>query len=190
VDDQPMPRFVYYVAATLDGFIADQDDGIEWLTGYEGSSDVEGAVEIGPVMDAFIDSVGALAMGSSTYEWIREHVSAWPYGARPSWVFTTRGELPGIEGADLRFVTGEPGALACELAAAAGDAPFWVVGGGGLAASFAEAGLLDEVIVTVVPVVLGSGKPLFGRGLGHRLHLTRCRPFTTGMVELRYAVEA
>jgi dihydrofolate reductase len=183
-----VPRSVYYLAATLDGFIATEDDGIEWLTGYEGSSDVEGAVEIKPVMGGFIDSVTALAMGSATYEWVAENASAWPYEDKPTWVFTSRGELPAMEGANLRFVSGEVAALAGEMLEAAGDGPLWIVGGGDLAVQFAEAGLLDEVVVTVVPVALGRGKPLFGRPLGRRLTLTACQPFTTGMVELTYAV--
>jgi dihydrofolate reductase len=181
-------RVVYYLAATLDGFIADEDDGIEWLTGYEGSTDVEGATEIRPVMNEFIDGVGALAMGSRTYEWMRVHVPEWPYGDRPSWVFTSRGELAPIEGANVRFVSGDVAPLAEEMIAAAGESPFWIVGGGKLALRFAEAGLLNEVIVTVVPVAIGSGKPLFGRRLERTLRLTSCQPFTTGMVELRYAV--
>ncbi len=183
-----MPRVVYYLAATLDGFIADEDDGIEWLTAYEGGTDLEGAVEIKPVMGAFIDSVGALAMGSATYEWMREHASAWPYGDRPTWVFTSRGELPAMDGANLKFVSGEVAPRANEMLTAAGESPFWIVGGGDLAVQFADAGLLDEVIVTIVPVGLGAGKPLFGRPLGRSLKLTGARPFTTGMVELTYAV--
>lgn len=140
-------------------------------------------------MDGFIESVGALAMGSVTYEWLTRHSSAWPYGDRPTWVFTSRGKLPVVDGANLRFVSGEVEPIAEEILASAAGAPFWIVGGGGLAAQFADAGRLDEVMVTVVPVVLGSGKPLFGRPLGRALRLTGVRPFTTGMVELTYAVQ-
>ena len=183
-----MARVVYWLASTLDGYIADDDDGLEWLTSYDVGTDVDGAAESRPVMAEFIDSVGALAMGSTTYEWVRENASGWPYGDKPTWVFTSRGELPAMEGANLRFVSGDIAPLADELLASAGDGPLWVVGGGDLAVQFAEAGLLDEVVVTVVPAALGSGRPLFGRPLPRTLKLTGCRPFTTGMVELSYAV--
>lgn len=181
-------RFVYYLAATLDGFIADDDDGLEWLTGYEGEAGMEASADVGEAMRAFDDSVGALAMGSATYEWLGRHISEWPYGDRPTYVFTNRGELEPIGEANLRFVSGDPAPLADELRESAGDRDFWIVGGGELTVQFAQAGMLDEVIVTVVPTALGSGKPLFGRPLGRRLTLTGCRPFTTGMVELTYAV--
>ena len=75
------------------------------------------------------------------------------------------------------------------MIAAAGDRDLWVVGGGNVASQFADAGLLDEVLVTVVPVVLGEGKPLFDRRLpGGPIQLTGTRAFSTGMVELRYAI--
>ena len=183
-----MPRTVYYLAATLDGFIADEDDGLEWLTGFDGATDVETGTEVRAAMNAFDESHGALAMGSATYEWILGHASEWPYAGKPTWVFTSRDELEIPDGADVRFVSGEVGPLVGEMIAAAGERDLWVVGGGALAADFARAGRLDEIIVTVVPVVLGSGKPLFGGPLERTLHLTGCRPFTNGMVELRYAV--
>jgi dihydrofolate reductase len=180
--------FVYYLAATLDGFIADEDDGLEWLTGYQGEAAMDATADVREAMHGFDESVGALAMGSATYEWMARHVTDWPYGDRPTYVFTSRGELDPIDGANLRWASGDPAPLAGELRDAAGERDFWIVGGGELAIAFAEADLLDRVVVTVVPVVLGSGKPLFGRPLGHRLTLTGCRPFTTGMVELTYSV--
>ena len=74
-----------------------------------------------------------------------------------------------------------------EMIAAAGERNLWVVGGGNVASQFADAGLLDEVLVTVVPVVLGDGKPLFDRRLpGGPLQLTGTRVFDSGMVELCY----
>ena len=114
------------------------------------------------------------------------HASAWPYGDRPTWVFTSRGELPAMEGANLKFVSGEVAPRANEMLTAAGESPFWIVGGGDLAVQFADAGLLDEVIVTIVPVGLGGGKPLFGRPLGRSLKLTGARVHHRhGRVDLR-----
>ena len=76
-----------------------------------------------------------------------------------------------------------------EMMAAAGDRKLWVVGGGNVASQFADAGLLDDVWVTVVPVVLGTGKPLFDRRLpGAPMRLTAALPRASGMIELRYEI--
>ncbi|HEX6115853.1 MAG TPA: dihydrofolate reductase family protein [Solirubrobacterales bacterium] len=186
-------RVQYYAAQTLDGFIAELDDGLDWLLGYEGSYSGEGPIEPGPMSgggsyERFYDGVGALVSGSATYEFILEHegASKWPYPGKPYRVLSSR-DLPVPEGADVRVGPGDAAEVHAELAAAAGERNIWIVGGGGVASQFAEAGLLDEVLVTVVPVVLGEGKRLFDRALpGGPLQLTGTSVFETGMVELRY----
>jgi dihydrofolate reductase len=177
---------VYYCATSLDGYIADSDDNIDWLTGYEGvplGPGVEPAAgEFPATYEEFYEGVGALVSGSVTYEWILEHGGDWPYPGKPCWILTSR-DLPVPEGADVRF----NGSFE-EMLASAGDRKLWIVGGGGVASQFAEAGLLDEVWVTVVPVALGAGKPLFDRRLpGGPMQLTGVLPRKSGMVELRYA---
>jgi dihydrofolate reductase len=167
---------VYYAASSLDGFIAESDDNIDWLTGYEGSTEVMGAPG---GYHEFYEQVGAMVSGSVTYEWILANASGWPYSGKPYWVLTSR-KLPGVEGEDVRF-NGSFDAMI----ASAGERKLWVVGGGGVASQFAEAGLLDEVWVTVVPVVLAEGKPLFERPLP-AMRLADVLPRANGMVELRY----
>jgi dihydrofolate reductase len=176
----------YYLAQSLDGYLADDDGGVEWLEGHEGESDAEGAVPMGDDYDRFFGRVGALAMGSATYEFILG-VGSWPYGDVPAWVFTSR-ELPVLEGADIRFARGAVEGPHAEAVAAAGDRDVWLVGGGVLASQFADAGLLDELLLTVVPVVLGSGLPTFAGRLTRSLVLTEARPFANGMVRLAYSV--
>jgi dihydrofolate reductase len=175
---------IYFAAATLDGYIATADDGIEWLTGfepnYQGSGD-----EVTGVIDEFIEHTGALVMGSSTYEFILGH--DWPYGDRPTWVLTSR-ELPDTEGADIRFHNGSVAEIHQEMIEAAGERNLWVVGGGPVASEFADAGLLDELWVTAVPIVLGSGKPLFARPIDRAMRLLGTRTLASGMIELRYAL--
>lgn len=180
----------YYTASTLDGFIATEDDSIEWLSTLS---------DVGKPEDAsyprFIADVGAIAMGSSTYEWIVRHAEqvrrelgkAWPY-TQPAWVFTTR-VLPPVEGADLRFVQGDVREVHARMRQAAGEKNIWIMGGGDLAAQFHEAGLLDELIVGVASVTLGKGKSLFTRPLtGSELQLTSVQQMGSGMAELRYTV--
>jgi dihydrofolate reductase len=148
----------YYTAATLDGFIADPDNSLEWL--FKVKRDEHGPMNY----EDFIAEVGALAMGSTTYEWIIDHESAkWPYDF-PSWVFTHR-ELTVVPNAQVEFVSGDVGPVHDEMVRAAGGKNVWIVGGGDLAGQFAEAGLLDEVIVTIAPVTLGAGAPLLPRRL-------------------------
>ena len=180
-------RTQYYTATSLDGFIATEDDSLDWL------------FPLGDVNEtsypAFIAEVGALAMGSSTYEWMLRHAqtvaaetgSAWPY-AMPTWVFSSR-SLPAIPGADLCFVSGDVRPVHAAMQAAAGDRNLWVVGGGDLAGQFYDAGLLDEMIVQVGSVTLGAGKPLFPRRLASpELVLTSVRQMGSGFAELRYRV--
>jgi dihydrofolate reductase len=187
----------YYAAMSLDGFIAEADDTLDWLLGYEGSYEGEDA-EPGPMSgggsyEAFYEQVGALVSGSVTYEFVLDHMDdeSWPYKGKPCWVLTSRDlRVPEAEGVDVRFASGSVAELHAEMVAAAGERNVWIIGGGNVASQFADEGLLDEVHVTVVPVVLGEGKPLFDRRLpGGPLQLLGSRAFETGMVELRYAVK-
>jgi dihydrofolate reductase len=182
-------RIQYYTATSLDGFIAGEGDDLDWLTGYEPPEPPPDLERDMGSYDEFYAGIGALIMGSSTYEWVLEHVDAWPYADKPAWVLSSR-DLRQPEGdADVRIVAADVADLQEELEAAAGDRNLWVVGGGPVVSQFAAAGLLDDVIVTVVPVVLGSGKPMFSERLpGGPMKLVGTRPTPTGMVELHYEV--
>jgi dihydrofolate reductase len=159
----------YYTATTLDGFIADPDDSLDWL--FTRQQEPDGAGNYG----AFIAEVGALAMGSVTYEWILGHEFAdkdpsewkWPYEI-PGWVFTHR-ELTVVPGAPIEFTSADVSDVHREMVEAAGGKNVWLVGGGDLVGQFADAGLLDEVLVFIAPVTIGAGKPLLPRRL--ELHL-------------------
>jgi dihydrofolate reductase len=144
----------YYTATTLDGFIADPDNSLEWL--FTREQDRSGPMNY----EAFLAGVGALAMGSTTYEWILDY-GQWPYEL-PTWVFTHR-DLRVVPEAPIEFTNGDVATVHQEMAAAAGQRNIWVVGGGDLAGQFADAGLLDEVIVMIAPVALGAGAPLLPR---------------------------
>ena len=159
----------YYTATTLDGFIADPDNSLDWL--FTRRREEGGPLEYGP----FIAGVGAVAMGSTTYEWILDHEFAgkdpaewkWPYEL-PCWVFTHR-QLQVVPDAEISFVSGDVAPVHEEMVGAAGGRNVWIVGGGDLAGQFADAGLLDEVLVAIAPVTLGAGAPLLPRRLELRL---------------------
>jgi len=177
----------YYTAASLDGFIATEDDSLDWL------------FPLGDVNDtsypSFIQEVGALAMGSATYEWMLRHIvkpgteagEPWPY-LQPTWVFSSRPrEL--IAGADIRVVQGDVRPIHSAMQAAAGGKNVWLVGGGDLVGQFHDAGLLDEIIVQVGSVTLGRGKPLLPRRITKpSLKLISVNQVGPGFAELRYEV--
>jgi dihydrofolate reductase len=177
-------RTQYYTATTLDGFIADPVDSLDWLFSRDQDRD-------GPLNYAdFIAEVGALAMGRATYEWILRHglgddpgESRCPYHV-PCWVFTHR-QPPVVPEAQIELTSADVPAVHEEMVAAAGGKNVWIVGGGDLAGQFADAGLLDEVIVYIAPAMLGAGKPLLPRRIELRLEeLARNRDFACA----RYAV--
>ena len=156
-----MTRTLYYTATTLDGYLADEHDSLHWL--FKQEMDKDGALSY----DAFIAGIGAICMGSTTYEWILDHEHGrWTY-SQPTWVFTHR-TLAEVDG-DVRFVQGDVRPVHAEMVAAADGKDLWVVGGGDLAAQFATAGLLDQLLVSIAPVTLGAGRPLLPRRFDLRL---------------------
>jgi dihydrofolate reductase len=141
---------VYYTASSLDGYIVDEADSLDWLTSR--AIDADGPFHY----DAFFATVGAVVMGSATYEWIaKNHPGEWMY-SQPSWVLTSR---PDIVAGDhpVRVFDGAVTDLHPELVTAAAGKDVWVVGGGLVAAQFVEAGLIDEMIVSYAPCSLGGG---------------------------------
>lgn len=177
----------YYTASSLDGFIATPDDSLEWL------------FQLGDVNDTgypdFIKEVGALAMGSSTYQWMLRHIikpgtsvqGAWPY-EQPTWVFSSKPQER-IKEADIRFVNGDIRPVHREMTAAAERKNIWLVGGGDLVGQFYDVGLVDELIVQICSVTLGSGKPLLPRLIAFPpLQLQSARAIGPGFAELRYTV--
>jgi dihydrofolate reductase len=182
-------RTQYYTATTLDGFIADDSNSLDWL--FEVDRGSEGRDAFGE----FFAEVGAMAMGATTYEWVLEHdrllenPDKWQgyYGDTPCWVFTHR-DLPAIPGAALSFVQGDVAPVHEAMVEAAGGKNVWLVGGGDLVGQFADRGLLDEILVGVTPVTLGGGAPLLPRRLtSSQLELVDVTRYGQ-MVELAYRV--
>ena len=161
----------YYTATSLDGFIADPDNSLDWL--FTRKREDDGPFNYGD----FIAGIGAMAMGSTTYEWILDHEFAgkalapaewkWPYDI-PCWVFTHR-QLPVVPNSGIEFTSADVATVHEEMVGAAGERNVWIVGGGDLAGQFAEVELLDEVIVSIAPVTLGAGAPLLPRRIELRL---------------------
>ncbi len=173
----------FYGASSLDGFIATADHDLGWLLQF-------GEIE-GSSYPAFIRDVGALAMGSHTYEWMLKHAidagQPWPY-VQPTWVFSTR-TLRAIPGADVRFVRGDVRPVHQAMVQVAAGRNVWIVGGGELVGQFYDAGLLDELIAQIAPVTLGAGKPLLPRRITRpALRLQSVTTLGGLFAELRYKV--
>ena len=169
-----MPRIVYYVAASLDGYIADADGSVDWLP--QGDPEGYGYSD-------FYSTVSAIVMGRRTYNQVLDF-GEWPYAGKPAYVFTSN--PPGGGPPEVRFVRSEAADFARTLASRYSGV-VWLVGGGGLAGQFQDAGLIDEYRVFVIPVVLGRGVPLCrsaARPAPLRLETTRA--YASGVVQLRY----
>ncbi|MGO2755540.1 MAG: dihydrofolate reductase family protein [Brachybacterium alimentarium] len=137
-------------------------------------------------MDDFMDGVGAIVTGRTTYDWVRAHADtvegAWVF-TQHTFLFTHRDvvELP----SSITQVSGAPAEHRASIEEAAQGKDVWIVGGGDLAANFARAGMLDEVFVSIAPVTLGAGRPL----LGGRFDLELQEHGVNGtLLEARYAV--
>lgn len=175
---------VYYVAQSLDGFIADRDDALDWLLAF-------GFDDFQQQYDAFLSGVGAIVMGAGTLRWLAAEGEPWGYAGTPTWVVSGSDTLPAIAGAEYKQVADPAAAVAAARAAAAGR-DVWVVGGGRLAGSLVDAGLLDRLHLTVMPVTLGAGtRVLPHSGASIPWQLESAQPIgSAGAVELRYRVRS
>lgn len=171
-----MPDVTYYAAASLDGYIATGDGGIDWLSSVHRDGEDYGYAR-------FFASVDGLLMGRATFELARQF-DPWPYGTKPCWVWTRRpvGNLP----ASVTPTDGTPASVLAQ-AAERGLSHLWLVGGGQLAGDFQARGLISRYVISLVPTVLGHGVPLFGgRDLCHELRLADVQRFPSGLAQLAY----
>jgi dihydrofolate reductase len=172
-----MAKTQYYTATSIDGYIADQDNSLEWLFDVDGGT-------VNP-FGGFFAGIGAFAMGATTYEWVlaNDNVLAEPqnwhdlYGDAPCWVFGNR-ELPLVPDANIFMVSGDVKRVHEAMMVAAKGKNVWLVGGGDLVGQFVDQGLLDEIILGIAPVLLGAGAPLLPR------HLTGRELALTGMAQV------
>jgi dihydrofolate reductase len=155
-----MTRTIYYTASSLDGFIADPDNSLSWLLSRD--IDQEGVMNYG----GFRATVGAAAVGATTYQWVLDNdPDGWEY-TLPAWVFTHR-EFAPREG--ITLTSDDVATVHGAMTEAADGKDIWLMGGGDLVGQFADAGLLDEVWVQYAPLTLGGGAPLLPRRIEMRL---------------------
>lgn len=156
---------IYDTATTLNGFLADENDSLDWLFAVEGGAE--------PSPDQYPANATVIVEGSHTYEWVLrqekliEEPGKWQamFGDKPTFVFSSR-ELPIPEGADVRLVSGAVVDHLADIRAAAGEGDIWVMGGGELVGQFYDAGVLDRIALSVAPASLPGGAPLLPRRIG------------------------
>ena len=168
-----MRRLKLYIAASLDGYIAGPNGEIDWL-------DVDGDLDYGYA--EFYESIDTTLMGSLTYR-VALSVPDFPYPDKTNYVFTRSAPPPDTE--HVRFVSGDIAGFVRSLKEQTGGA-IWLVGGGQINTAMLNAGLIDDLVLTSFPVVLGDGIPLFAAGAAHaRFETTGCEAYETGLVQWR-----
>ena len=170
-----MRRLKLYTAASLDGYIAGPNGEIDWL-------DVDGGLDYGYA--ELYQSIDTTLMGSSTYR-VALGAPEFPYPDKTNYVFTREAPPPDTE--HVRFVSGDIAGFVRSLKREAGRA-IWLVGGGQVNTVMLNAGLIDDVILTSFPLVLGDGIPLFAQGAARAgFETTGCEAYETGLVQWRMA---
>jgi dihydrofolate reductase len=166
-----------FVGVSVDGFIARLDGGLDWLP--------EDPEEHG--YEAFYASVDALVMGRHTYETVLAF-NAWPYGPKPVYVLSSALLKPPPPGAVVHHLSGDPRDIVGQLSAQGVQHAY--VDGGNTVQRFLRAGLIQRLIITRIPVLIGSGIPLFGSTDSDiRLRHLGTRHFPSGLVQSEYEVD-
>lgn len=159
-------RVRVYLAMSLDGFIAGEGDDLSWLDGHSNDpAEARGTGGLG--FAAFLGQIGSMLMGRRTYDVVAGFPPPWPYGDLPILVATHRPLTPSVPSA--RAVTGDIEAMLAEARQVAGDRDVYL-DGGALIRQAVERDLVDEYVLTTVPVALGRGIPLFA-GIAERRRL-------------------
>ena len=176
-----MPRIKLYIATSLDGFIARENGSIDWLTKYENNPETDYGYS------EFYASIGKVLMGRKTYEQVLGF-GEWPYREKKSYVFTRQKEPIRREN-NVEFVSEDIGEFVRQLKRNT-EEDIWLVGGSQIIKVFFEENLVQDLIVFVVPIILGSGIPLFdhiGKEIGFRTG--RVERYENGLVKLEYEVK-
>ena len=170
------PSISLYIAQTLDGYIARADGAIDWLAQIDEHDHDYGYA-------AFYDTVDAVIMGSTTFEMIHS-LGPWPYSDKSTFVFTRRSLKTDAD--NVYFVSGDP-QLVLYNTQFSRFGRLWLVGGSSLIASCIKKRLVDEFILTVLPVMLGHGLRLFPSPVAEEwFELVSCRQYDWGVLQLHY----
>ena len=175
-----MTKVILYIAASLDGFIARSDGDISWLDRYQSGTEDYGYAD-------FYKKIGACIMGSKTYERALT-LKGGIDNKMPTYVVTSR-QLPVPPGADITFYSGDLPQL-LEMIRKKTRKDIWLVGGGQLARSFFKERLIDDIILSVIPLIMGEGISLFGSVQQEiDLNLAKSISYSSGIVQIHYTAK-
>ncbi|QDU16806.1 Dihydrofolate reductase [Gimesia maris] len=174
-----------YIATSLDGFIARKDGALDWLPGIESPESPEGE-DYG--YHEFMDSIDVLIMGRNTFETVLSFEGDWPYGAKRMFILSSQPiTIPNELTDSVESSSSSPGELIEQLAKRGFQHVY--VDGGKTIQSFLRAGLIDELIITRIPILIGSGIPLFGEADADiQLKHLETQTFSNGLVQSRYQI--
>lgn len=182
-------RVTIHMAASLDGFVARKDGSVDWM---ETSDEFEDGNTLDPeFIESFLETIDCYVMGSKTYETALHFDTqgmGWPYGDKPAFVLTSR-ELPRPRDS-VEFYSGDLGHFVSEQLRPKFRS-IWFAGGGLVSTECLRLGLADEIVYSILPVLIGDGIPFFGiLDDDIALHLAEVTPYKSGVVELRYEVQS
>lgn len=149
-------KVVLFIACSLDGYIATKQDGLEWLFS------VDGQEESTTIVEEFEQTIDTIIMGRKTYDWVMNELDGeYPYEDKENYIFSRT--VPQVSSRGITFTDRSPAELIRGLKKQTGK-NIWLMGGGELIAAFLEADLIDKMIITIAPILLGKGIPLFKEG--------------------------
>lgn len=172
-----MRKISLYIAASIDGYIAKADGSVAWLDEIPNPENSDfGYFD-------FIKEIDTTIMGGATYRQVLTF-GEWPYTDKENFVLTRNTKL---EDSNVNFFSGDVVSFAKDLKAKPGKG-IWLIGGGEINTLFLRNNLIDEIILTIIPVVLGDGIPLFAKAdLNKTMTLKKSEAFSNGMVQLTYS---
>ena len=169
-------NIVLYIAASLDGFIARKDGSVDWLSPYENGQEDYGYKD-------FLKTVGIVIMGNTTYKQVLTF-GEFPYKGKDCYVFTMNKEKRKDE--NVTFVSKKANDFINQLNLRE-NKNMWLVGGASIIDEFLKFDLIDEFIISIIPILLGEGIPLFKGGSNEKkLKLIDIKMFDQGLVQLYY----
>lgn len=171
-------KIILYSAVSLDGFIARKDGTYDWL---HDDDYAEGKEDYG--YDQFLEGIDTILMGYNTYEDITRHADIFPYDSPANFVFTRKKDVP--EDPNVTFITSEMVSFVRDLKNQENGKDIWLVGGGQVNSILSEHDLIDELILTYIPITLGDGiRILHGKEFDKRYKLTNSVVYENGFVQL------
>ncbi len=173
-----MRKVILYIGMSLDGYIADENGRVDWLSGQDEERENE------DTYSEFIKGIDTVVMGRKTYDQVRQGLSPeiWPYETLTSYIITHRNEKPTD---NIKFVREEPCGLTVRLKEMQGK-DIWICGGSSIIKPLIRENLIDEYHISLIPVILGDGIPLFGNGKREiKLRLKHTKIYN-GITELVY----